>query len=96
LDPDRLFGDRGYDSDEICDNLIKRGIEPAIPPLSNRTTHVKYDRKAHKRRNLIERCVNRLKQFRRIASRYEKSQSLSLDAMHRGNKALAQNCQRGL
>jgi len=34
---------------------------------------VKYDREAYKRRNLIERCVNRLKQFRRIATRYEKT-----------------------
>jgi transposase len=33
----------------------------------------KYDREAYKRRNLIERCVNRLKQFRRIATRYEKT-----------------------
>jgi transposase len=34
---------------------------------------VLYDREAYKRRNLIERCVNRLKQFRRIATRYEKT-----------------------
>jgi hypothetical protein len=37
----------------------------------------KYDREAYKRRNLIERCVNRLKQFRRIATRYEKPPELS-------------------
>jgi transposase len=44
-----------------------------IPPRSNRKTPIEYDRKAYKRRNLIERCVNRLKQFRRIATRYEKT-----------------------
>ena len=43
-----------------------------IPPRSNRTTPLKYGREAYKRRNLIERCVNRLKQFRR-ATRYEKT-----------------------
>ena len=36
-------------------------------------TPIEYDREAYKRRNLIERCVNRLKQFRRIATRYEKT-----------------------
>jgi transposase len=73
VNPDRLLGDKGYDSDEIRDDLIKRGIEPVIPPRSNRTMHIKYDREVYKRRNLIERCVNRLKQLRRIATRYEKT-----------------------
>src|SRR6516162_9622479 len=61
------------DSDEIRDDLVERGIEPVIPPRSNRKTQIEYDREAYKRRNLIERCVNRLKQFRRIATRYEKT-----------------------
>jgi transposase len=71
--PAKLLGDKGYDSDEIRNDLAKRGIEPVIPPRSNRTTPIEYDREAYKRRNLIERCVNRLKQFRRIATRYEKN-----------------------
>jgi transposase len=71
--PSRLLGDKGYDSDEIRDDLATRGIAPVIPPRSNRKTPVEYDRDAYKRRNLIERCVNRLKQFRRIATRYEKT-----------------------
>jgi transposase len=73
VDPDRLLGDKGYDSDEIRDDLVGRGIEAVIPPRSNRKTQIEYDREAYKRRNLIERCVNRLKQFRRIATRYEKT-----------------------
>jgi len=73
VDPDRLLGDKGYDSDAIRDDLTKRGIEPVIPPRSNRKTPIEYDHVAYKRRNLIERCVNRLKQFRRIATRYEKT-----------------------
>ena len=72
-DPDRLLGDRGYDSDNIRNDLAERGIEPVIPPRSNRKVPIEYDREAYKRRNLIERCVNRLKQFRRIATRYEKT-----------------------
>ena len=71
--PAKLLGDKGYDSDEIRNDLAKRGIEPVIPPRSNRTTPIEYDRVAYRRRNPIERCVNRLKQFRRIATRYEKT-----------------------
>ena len=69
INPDRLLGDKGYDSDDIRYDLAERGIEPVIPPRSNRKTPIEYDREAYKRRNLIERCVNRLKQFRRIAIR---------------------------
>jgi transposase len=73
VEPDRPLGDKGYDSDEIRGDLAKRGIEPVIPPRSNRKEQINYDRQAYKRRNLIERCVNRLKPIRRIATRYEKT-----------------------
>src|SRR5207244_4037243 len=73
INPDRLLGDKGYDSDDIRDDLAERGIEPVIPPRSSRKTPIECDREAYKRRNLIERCVNRLNQFRRIATRYEKT-----------------------
>jgi transposase len=53
--------------------LAEHGIVSVIPPRSNRGVSIEYDREAYKRRNLIERCVNRLKQFRRIATRYEKT-----------------------
>jgi transposase len=59
--PDRFLGDKGYDRDAIRADLTKRGIEPVIPPRSNRKTPIEYDHEAYKRRNLIERCVNRLK-----------------------------------
>ena len=71
--PAKLLGDKGYDANSIRDDLKERGIEPVIPPKSNRTEPIEYDREAYKRRNLIERCVNALKQFRRIATRYEKT-----------------------
>ena len=71
--PDKLLGDKGYDSDDIRSDLNARGIKPVIPPRSNRKTPIEYDREVYKRRNLIERCVSRLEQFRRIATRYEKT-----------------------
>jgi transposase len=73
VNPEKLLADKGYDSDAIRDDLAKRGIEAVIPPRSNRTIHIEYDRQAYRHRNLVERCVNRIKQFRRIATRYEKT-----------------------
>lgn len=64
--------DRGYDSDAIRAQLSKDGIEPVIPPKSNRKVHLSYDRDVYKERNRVERFFNKLKQFRRIATRYEK------------------------
>ena len=64
---------QGLRADAIRDDLEERGIEPVIPPKANRKEAIPYDREAYKRRNLIERCVNALKQFRRIATRYEKT-----------------------
>ncbi len=48
------------------------GAEPVIPPRSNRKTHRAFDRHKYKARHLIENLFARLKQFRRIATRYEK------------------------
>ncbi|MGC2221198.1 MAG: transposase [Methylocella sp.] len=81
----------GDDSDAVRNDLAKRGIEPVIPPRSNRTTPIKYDREVYKRRNLIERCVTQLKQFRRIATRYEKTASLPFNAIHCRRKVLDKN-----
>jgi transposase len=58
---------------EIRDDLNQRGIEAVIPPRSSRKTLIEYDREAYKRRNVIKRCVYRLKQFSRITTRYEKT-----------------------
>jgi hypothetical protein len=50
INPDRLLGDKGYDSDDIRNDLADRGIEPVITPRSNRKTPIEYDREAYKRR----------------------------------------------
>jgi transposase len=71
--PAKLLGDRGYDTDAIHDDLRARGIEPVIPPKSTRAELIEYNQETYKRRNLMERCVNRLKQLRCIATRYEKT-----------------------
>ena len=70
----RLFlADKGYDGDDLRQALLLRGILPVIPPRSNRVEPVVCDFHRYKDRNRIERMFNRLKQFRRIATRYDKT-----------------------
>ena len=71
--PKALLADKGYDSNEIRNDLKRRGIKPVIPTRSNRKTPVRYDRKLCKTRNGIERHFGFLKQNRRIATRYDKT-----------------------
>jgi transposase len=68
-----VIADKGYDSDEIIDDIKEMGAEAVIPPRSHRNNPREYDRFLYKERNAIERMFFcRLKQFRRIASRYDK------------------------
>lgn len=71
--PDKLAGDKGYSADWIRDWLKEHDIDPVIPYKTNEKGHrKKFDRDSYRRRNIIERCVNSLKWFRRVATRYEK------------------------
>jgi len=70
--PGAVLGDKGYDSDAFVESLQKRGIEVVIPSKKNRVTPRVYDKVLYKERNKAERGFNRLKQFRRVATRYEK------------------------
>jgi transposase len=67
-----VIGDKGYDADALVTRIHAAGAEAVIPPRSNRTEQRAYDRHLYKDRNLVERFFNRLKQFRRMATRYEK------------------------
>ncbi len=70
--PERLVGDKGYTGRRIRSYLRRRGIRLTIPRLSNESGHGPFNREIYRKRNIVERCINRLKQFRRIATRYEK------------------------
>ncbi len=61
-----------YDSNSFRKSLRKDGIKPVIPGRSNRKKRIRHDKQAYKDRNVIERCYCRLKDFRRIATRYDK------------------------
>lgn len=67
-----VIGDKGYDAVALVARIEASGAQAVIPPRKNRTQQRSYDHDLYKDRNLIERFFNRLKQFRRIATRYEK------------------------
>ncbi len=81
IDPNAFLADKAYDADRLIDRLIQRGITPVIPPKRNRTTRRKTDFSLYRERNLVERFFNKLKQFRAIATRYDKLKSTFLAAV---------------
>lgn len=72
LRPKRVSGDKGYSSGQIRRYLRRRGIRITIPRKDNERHRGKFDKSLYRERNRVERCFNRLKQYRRIATRYEK------------------------
>ena len=70
--PERVAGDKGYSSPTVRRYLRERRIEVVIPTKANQAADPSLDRTAYRERNVIERLINRLKQWRRIATRYEK------------------------
>lgn len=72
LKTDAVLADKGYDADALIDSIQTSGAIAVIPPKRNRVVARSYDRHLYKDRNLVERFFNRIKQFRRIATRYEK------------------------
>lgn len=71
--PKALLADKGYDGDRFRESLLIQGILPIIPPRSNRKVPDHPDYRRYKDRNRIERMFGKLKQQRRIATRYDKS-----------------------
>ena len=67
-----LIADRGYDANSLRRLLAERGAEAIIPSTRSRKWAIPYDVLAYRQRNLIERMFGRLKDFRRIATRYDK------------------------
>ena len=71
--PDRVAGDKGYTGAPVRAYLRRRGIGAVIPRRATESRRgVRFDRAAYRERNRVERLINRLKQHRAIATRYEK------------------------
>jgi transposase len=77
-----LLADKGYDGDSLRAQIIDRGAKPVIPNKSNRVVIHPFNKRAYKGRNVIERCFCRLKDFRRVATRYDKLARNFLAAVH--------------
>lgn len=67
-----LLGDRGYDADWFRDALQAKGIQPCIPGRKSRNAPVRYDKRRYRRRSRIEIMFGRLKDWRRVATRYDR------------------------
>ena len=68
----KVLADKAYDADWIRQLIAKQKCKAHIPPRSSRLKDIFYSKRLYKQRNLIERCINKLKQFRRIATRYDR------------------------
>ncbi|AYV25383.1 Transposase DDE domain protein [Streptomyces sp. ADI95-16] len=88
-----VLADRAYSSRAIREHLRKRGIRAVIPVPADQRGHrlrrgsqggrpPAFDREAYKQRNTVERCINRLKQWRGIATRYEKTATIYLAGLY--------------
>ncbi|MDQ1006939.1 transposase [Streptomyces sp. V4I23] len=91
--PDLVLADKAYSSRAIREHLRTRGIPTVIPVPADQRGHrlrrgsqggrpPAFDRETSKQRNTVERCINRLKQWRGIATRYEKTATIYLAGLH--------------
>jgi transposase len=77
-----VIADKGYDSRAVVQAIESRGAEAVIPSRKNRAEPREYDRERYKDRNLAERFWSRAKQYRRVATRYEKTARNFLAFVH--------------
>jgi transposase len=71
LEAKNVIADKGYDSDPLRKRIRSGGAKPVIPSRANCRTR-RHDRQKYKLRNVVERFINRIKHYRRVATRYEK------------------------
>ena len=84
LRPRAAAGDKAYSSPRARAHLRRRHIRPVVPAKKNERRQPGFDREAYRLRNRVERLINRLKHFRRIATRYEKRAANYLTMLHIG------------
>ena len=77
-----LIGDRAFDADRLIERLRASKTKAVVPPKRNRLAPRPYDKALYKERNLIERFFNKLKQFRGVATRYDKLARNFLAGVH--------------
>jgi transposase len=81
LEPEAIIADKGYDADAFVETLDERGITPVIPSKANRKEPRKTDFALYRERNLVERFFQKIKEYRGIATRYDKLASTFLSGV---------------
>ena len=80
---DEIVGDKGFDGDALREECLKRDVNPNIPLKANRDPEKwAWDPEGYKERNRVERVFAKAKQFRRVATRYEKLKVTYLGLLH--------------
>ncbi len=82
LDFQALIADKAFDNNALRATLNERGALAVIPSTARRNPHIPHDAELYKWRHLIENCFQRLKEFRRIATRYDKTDASFAAAIH--------------
>ena len=77
-----VIADKGYDAQPLRRSILEQGMIPVIPPRSNRKEPQEYDAQIYRERHLVECFINKMKQFRRIFSRFEKLDTRYLAFLH--------------
>jgi len=73
LTAEHVIADKAFDTNKFRAHLADRGITAVIPPLASRKQPIPYDKDLYKERHLVECFINKIKHFRRVATRYDKT-----------------------
>jgi transposase len=79
-----LAMDKAYEGDETREMAVRLNVIPAVPPKSNRKEPWDYDKELYKRRNIVERIFRRIKEYRKIFTRYDKLDVMFMAYIHWG------------
>lgn len=82
VDAQAVAADKAYDADALVEVLLERQVKVVIPPKANRKQAREYDRELYKQRNWIERFFGKIKHYRRVFSRFEKTRRNYLAMLH--------------
>ncbi|BCH20292.1 hypothetical protein MesoLjLb_00770 [Mesorhizobium sp. L-8-3] len=77
-----LLGDKAFDSDWLRLELDQRGALAVIPPMASRAKNIPYDEEMYKWRHLVENFFQKIKEFRRVATRYDKTDTSYRATVH--------------
>ena len=67
-----VIADKAFDTNDLRKHIADMGAEAVIPSKRSRTVQIPHDEAAYRKRNRIERCINKMKHFRRVATRYDR------------------------